>query len=89
MKTYSINHPEKGLIEFADKKRYSWLAAIFFPLLPAAMVFVYLQTPNPWVLILPLFFSAILVPTLDLLMGTDRTNPPEELVEQIHGDRYY
>ena len=32
MKTYSMQHPEKGEIAYTDRKRYLWVSALFFPL---------------------------------------------------------
>ena len=30
MATYSLQHPEKGLITYTDKKRYLWLMSVSY-----------------------------------------------------------
>lgn len=37
----------------------------------------------------PLMVSYIMIPALDWLIGSDRNNPPEEIVPQLEEDRYY
>ena len=32
--TYVLDHPEKGRIEYRDKKRYLWMSSLFMPLFP-------------------------------------------------------
>jgi len=89
MVIYSLDHPTKGLIQFKDKKRVWWAAAILFPTLPLLVIALYFQFDNPWVLLSPLVLSYVLIPIIDYLVGTDRTNPPEELVPQLNADSYY
>lgn len=89
MTTYQLQHPEKGLIQFTDKKRYWWLLSLFWPAVPIITVLSYLMFPNPWVLMTPLILGYVLVPLLDYCFGTDRTNPPEEIVPQLDQDNYY
>ncbi|RBP49734.1 alkane 1-monooxygenase [Arenicella xantha] len=89
MTVYTIDHPEKGRIEFRDKKRWLWTSAILFTLMPLPIIAAYVWTENPWVLVLPLAVSFGLIPLVDFLMGTDRTNPPEEIVPQLDADPYY
>jgi alkane 1-monooxygenase len=89
MTTYKLQHPEKGLIQFTDKKRYWWLLSLFWPSIPIITVLCYFQFPNPWVLMTPLVLGYLVVPLLDYAFGTDRTNPPEEIVPQLDQDNYY
>jgi alkane 1-monooxygenase len=89
MTTYSITHPEKGLIQFTDKKRWLWVSAIVWSLLPLGIMAVYLVSGNPWMLIVPLELAFILIPLLDYLFGSDTSNPPEEVVPQLDADPYY
>ncbi len=89
MKTYAVDHPEKGRIEFTDKKRYLWLASILWAMLPLALIWAYIELGNPWLLIAPLWIGFVLIPLLDYVVGQDRTNPPEELVPQLDADPYY
>lgn len=89
MTTYVFDHPSKGRIEYKDKKRYLWPAGAFYAALPLFVIFVYQQFGNPWILLSPLFVGFAMFPLLDYLIGTDRTNPPEEIVPQLEADNYY
>ncbi|MFT6407527.1 MAG: alkane 1-monooxygenase [Arenicella sp.] len=89
MTTYSITHPEKGLIQFKDKKRWLWISAILWSIVPLAIMGVYLVSGNPWMLVLPIQLVFILVPLLDYAFGTDTSNPPEEIVPLLDADPYY
>jgi len=89
MTTYAVDHPEKGLIEFKDKKRWLWCSSFFYSLLPLPVMAVFVATGNPWLLILPLEIIFMLVPILDAVIGPDRTNPPEEIVPQLDADPFY
>ena len=89
MTTYVLDHPEKGRIEFKDKKRWFWVGAILFSLLPLPIIAWYVSTLNPWVLVAPLVISFGLIPVIDALIGTDTANPPEEIVPQLDADPYY
>ncbi len=89
MSTYVVDHPSKGRIEFRDKKRWLWVGAILFSLMPLPIMGLFLSTGNPWVLLLPLQIGFVLVPIVDYLMGTDTTNPPEEVVPMLDADPFY
>ena len=89
MTTYTLEHPEKGTITFTDKKRYWWILSVVYPLIPVFAILAYLRFENPWLLLLPLLIGYVIVPLLDAVGGTDRTNPPEEIVPQLDTDSYY
>ena len=86
MKTYSVDHHEKGLIEYSDKKRYMWLSSLALPLLPLTGIWLFFKFNVEWVLVIPLLFNYIVFPILDFLVGSDQNNPPEEIVEQLEED---
>lgn len=89
MTTYTLQHPEKGEITFSDKKRHLWLLSLFWPLVPVITVWAYFQSGNQWTLLTPLAIGFVLVPIFDYFIGTDRTNPPEEIVPLLDQDNYY
>lgn len=72
-----------------DRKRYLWALGLVVPLLPFGAqrlaegtgVDVFWWMGPIWIL--------LLVPILDTLFGTDRSNPPEWAVPQLEADRYY
>ncbi|TXS95305.1 alkane 1-monooxygenase [Parahaliea maris] len=89
MITYTLDHPERGHIEYRDRKRYLWLSSLFMPLFPLLGVLLYFGTGSQWALAVPLVFSYLIIPCLDYLLGSDENNPPEEIVPQLEADRYY
>ena len=86
---YIIEHQEKGLIEYSETKRWLWSVVLIFILIPLPVFYLYVQTGNPWVLIAPLFVAYLVIPVIDLLVGTDKNNPPEELISQLEADPHY
>ena len=80
MITYSVEHPQKGLISYTDNKRYLWLLSVFMPILALSGIFCFQLTGEQWTLWLPILFSYLVLPILDWLVGVDNNNPPEELV---------
>ncbi len=89
MTTYTLDHPEKGLISYTDKKRYLWLTSVLMPIFPMMGIFVYYQTGSEWALGIPLAFTYLVIPFLDWALGSDENNPPEEIVPQLEEDKYY
>ncbi|MEM1039305.1 MAG: alkane 1-monooxygenase [Pseudomonadota bacterium] len=77
-------------ITYRDTKRYLWLLSLTVPLVPSLAVWLYFASGNqPIVTILPLVYSFILIPILDLVFGEDPANPPAEIVEKMAEDSYY
>lgn len=89
MKTFTINDPEQGIIEYVDHKRYLWLFSVFFPLIPFIGMGLSLWNGGEWALWLPLLAVYTLIPLLDHLFPNDASNPPEALVPQLEADAYY
>jgi alkane 1-monooxygenase len=89
MNHYAVMHPEKGLIEYRDKKRWLWMLSLVLPVLPLLGVALFLQSGAEWLLAVPLLVAYIFIPLLDWLWGIDTNNPPEELVPQLEEDVYY
>tara|TARA_R110000772_G_scaffold268667_1_gene397198 strand:- start:24861 stop:26072 length:1212 start_codon:yes stop_codon:yes gene_type:complete len=87
--TYRLQHPEQGLIEYTDHKRYLWMSSLFMPLFPLLGVGLYFYWGSEWLLLVPLLFSYLVIPVLDYALGSDTNNPPEEIVPQLEDDRYY
>ena len=87
--TYTLDHPEKGHLEYTDKKRYLWMSSLAMPLFPMLGIFLYFAYDSQWMLAIPLAFTYLVIPFLDYALGSDQNNPPEELVPQLEEDRYY
>jgi len=74
---------------YVDRKRVLWLLSVVYPLSPVFAVALHALTGSEWMLAVPILFTYGLVPLLDLLVGEDRSNPPEQTVAELEGDRYY
>ncbi len=82
----SLNLPADG---WRDGKRYWWPLGLVITLLPPLGAWLAGQTELSlfWYL-LPLYAYG-LVPLLDLLLGEDRSNPPETAVPALERDPFY
>lgn len=91
MKIYSVANPDNldEAILFTDKKRYWWLGGVLYPLMPAIVSILYLMLPSPWLLVSSLFALIAIIPLVDAVIGVNRSNPSEALVEQMNDDSYY
>jgi len=89
MKGYTGVLPTGEAIHYVDRKRYLWLLSVFYPLQPVLGIYLHAQTGNEAWLLLPLALGYVGGPLLDWLLGEDRNNPPESVVLQLDGDRYY
>lgn len=81
--------PEGSVEQWKDKKRYLWLIGLVVPSL-AAVAFVMFQLTgwSIWLWIGPIVILVV-VPTIDLLAGLDRSNPPDDAIEALEKDKYY
>jgi alkane 1-monooxygenase len=78
------------VIRYVDGKRYLWLMSLTGPIIPMLSVYWYLMSgQNPLTLLFPLAYTFIVIPIVDALMGEDRHNPPEEVVQLMSKDNYY
>lgn len=78
-----------GSAPWTDRKRHLWMLGVLVPVLPV----------SGWLLAdvtgLGLFwwwgpiFVFGIIPLLDVVVGNDSENPPEELIDQLQNDRYY
>lgn len=86
---YVADDPQRGRVEYRDRKRWWWLLSVAYPLLPFAGMALHASTGAQIALGLPLLVSYGLMPLLDYLLGEDEDNPPEAVVPQLEQDRYY
>ncbi len=89
MHTYSVTLPGQGEINYQDTRRYGWMIATFFPLVPLLSIGLVMLSGREWTLWIPLLLIYTLVPLLDFWLGEDERNPPEQIVPQLEDDRYY
>jgi len=75
--------------DWRDGKRYAWLIGAVVPgFLFAGWGLVNLTGSPVFWWIGPMFVY-LLIPLLDVFVGADKTNPPEEVVAWLEQDRYY
>lgn len=86
--THSL-HQETVTAPWHDGKRYAWLLGLIVPLLP----FIGWGLVHATGLAVFWFVGPMLVfgvfPLIDLLRGTDPTNPPDSVIKWLEQDRYY
>ena len=77
-------------VEYRDTKRYLWWLGFTVPLMPILAVALYFALDGAvWVTLLPVVYSYVAIPLLDLAFGEDHANPPAEVVEKMAEDDYY
>lgn len=77
-------------VQYQDGKRYLWLMSLTGPVIPMASVYWYMASgQNALTLLFPIVYTFFIIPLVDLLMGEDTHNPPEEVVALMSKDNYY
>lgn len=81
--------PAGSTEQWKDKKRYLWLIGLVVPSLAFAAIGLYELTGLTfWFWLGPIVILGI-VPAIDLVVGLDRANPPDDVIEALENDRYY
>jgi alkane 1-monooxygenase len=81
--------PEGSTERWRDPKRYLWLIGLVVPSLFFIGYAGWLATGwAAWFWIGPVVILVV-VPAIDLVTGLDRSNPPDDVIEALEGDRYY
>jgi alkane 1-monooxygenase len=81
--------PEGSTEQWKDKKRYLWLMGLVVPSLGfGAWGLVELTGLSLFWYLGPIVVFVV-VPAVDLLAGLDRSNPPDDVIEALEGDKYY
>jgi alkane 1-monooxygenase len=72
-----------------DPKRHAWLLGLFIPTLPfVAWALVHITGLGVFWFYGPMLVFGVF-PPLDLALGLDRRNPPDEVIKWLEQDRYY
>ncbi|MBC7918977.1 MAG: alkane 1-monooxygenase [Rhodoferax sp.] len=74
---------------YRDRKRYAWILSLLVPCTVAlgpSLVLLYGDARLLWIQVA---FFYLVVPCIDLLLGEDRSNPPESAVPALDADMYY
>jgi alkane 1-monooxygenase len=75
--------------EWRDSKRWAWLVGAIVPLVPFVSWGLVSATGLDVFWYFGPVFIFVLIPLVDLLVGTDPNNPPDEVLERLEEDRYY
>lgn len=81
--------PAGSTEQWKDRKRYLWLIGLVVPSLAFVAIGMWALTGwGVWLWLGPVVILGI-VPAIDLMTGLDRSNPPDDVIEQLEQDRYY
>ncbi len=81
--------PAESTGRWRDKKRYLWLIGLVVPSLAfVGMAGHALTGWSVWLWTGPIVILVV-VPSIDLIAGLDRSNPPDDVIEALEKDRYY
>ena len=75
--------------EWSDGKRYAWMLGIVVPLAPFFAWLYWSLTGFGAFWFMGPFLVFVLFPLLDVVVGMDRTNPPDSVLKFLEQDRYY
>ncbi|KUL22387.1 alkane 1-monooxygenase [Actinoplanes awajinensis] len=76
-------------LPWRDRKRPLWPLALVVPGLPFAALLFATATSSPWFWWLTPVVILGVIPLVDLLVGDDRANPPDEAVPALQASPYY
>jgi alkane 1-monooxygenase len=76
-------------VRYVDGKRNLWLMSLTGPAIPMLSVALYFYSGSLLATAFPMFYTFVLVPLIDAIMGEDTHNPPEEVVPLMARDNYY
>ena len=74
---------------YRDRKRYAWIMSLVVPSAVLIGPTLVMRTGDARMLWIQVAFFYLIVPLIDLLLGEDRSNPPEEAVPALEADSYY
>jgi alkane 1-monooxygenase len=75
--------------DWRDTRKPAWPLALLVPGMPFMAWLVWRTGADSWVWWLPVVAVFVMIPVVDLLVGDNRDNPPEEAVARLSRDGYY
>ena len=88
-KVFVMHDADLGEVRYTDHKRYMWLLALTYPLIPLSGIALYFFWGTEWALLTPLVWSYGVTTVFDTWFGEDISNPPEVLMPELEADPYY
>ena len=87
---YTATRKDGEQVTYRDGKRLLWMMpAVIALVVPFTVMLYFWSDKNPFTLLFQLLYFFAIIPTLDLLVGEDSFNPPEEILAQMADDQYY
>ncbi|MBO3743866.1 alkane 1-monooxygenase [Actinoplanes flavus] len=80
---------DTAITPWRDAKRPLWPLALVVPALPFAAVLLAVVTGSKWAWWLTPIFILGVIPLIDVVIGDDRANPPDEAVPALQASPYY
>ena len=76
-------------VTYRDGKRYAWLMSLLVPAALGCGPLFYWLTGSAAAMWIPAAVVYVAIPLLDVVLGEDLNNPPEEVVPLLEADSYY
>ena len=90
MTSFTATSDDGAEIIYTDHKRHMYWLILISPAVSLSSIWLYFALGNnPIVTLIPALFFYIFTPIMDLIMGEDPHNPPEEVVNAMMADNYY
>lgn len=78
-----------GNVSYRDGKRYAWVMSLIVPAVLGCGPLFYWLTGSVAAMWIPATTIYVVIPLLDMILGEDLNNPPEEVVPLLEADSYY
>ncbi len=88
-RTANSTVPAASTVGWRDRKRHLWLIGLVVPALAFIGYGGWWATGRGAFLWIGPLVILVVVPSIDLLAGLDRVNPPDDVLEALEEDRYY
>ncbi len=80
---------QAATLTWRDGKRYIWPLGLLVPALPLIALILVEATGSGALWFIGPVLLFVVFPVIDLLIGTDASNPPDDVVAWLEADRYY
>jgi|TARA_R110002073_G_scaffold25832_2_gene85186 alkane 1-monooxygenase len=89
MSSSHVSLSPNAALEWKDGKRYLWLLGLVVPVFPFLSGALVAVTGSEWGWWFGPLVLYTVIPLMDRLIGGDRFNPPEEVVDALSKEKYY
>jgi alkane 1-monooxygenase len=89
MKMFTYQTTAGAKATYVDRKYPFWSLALVYALLPFVGIALHAYSGKEIALFIPISFTYVVFPLIDLVLGEDVESPPEEVVPQLEAHAYY